>query len=299
VLAARSWRVFVLLLMPNLLVAGGKTGEEPRANVRMISDASGQERLAVEANDVSLEEVIGEIAGRTGVRFHYSVLPSEPVTATCAGKTVREVMECLLGPGADLVFLDPRHISNAGSQEQSAELWILGSSFAAGQTAARVPAPGHCTEPGVPQDTEPQTATMPAKVRHFAPEESGRLMEMASGADDPAQRANAIARLIANGRMDGDSVRNTLERALSDPDAGVRAQAVYGLSRRGGAAASSALQAALRDSDASVRLMAVDSAGIDAQSLAVLRQALADSDETVSALAALKLESLANSGVAQ
>jgi HEAT repeat protein len=119
---------------------------------------------------------------------------------------------------------------------------------------------------------------------------------MAKG-EDPAQRADAIARLAADERMEGTALRKTLENALSDDDPSVRAQAVYGLARREGAGAAAILQEALHDSDASVRLMAVDSAGTDAQGAALLQEALADKDETVRVLAATKLESLSKTEV--
>ncbi len=300
-LTNRFLPAYALLLMPGLLLADGKTGDGERLSVRMIGDGRGQQLMAVEATQVPLERVIGEIAARKGTRIHYSVLPREPITATCVGDTARELMRCLLGSDADLVFSGPRRGSGTDSREQPAELWVLGSSFADTRGGASAADSGRCAELPVRHAAKPRTTTAITHVDAIAslPEEPGKLLEMASGADDPAQRANAIARLSADGRVDEDTLRNTLGNALVDADASVRAQAVYGLARHGGAGAASVLQEALGDSDASVRLMAVDSAGVDSQGLALLRQALADSDETVSALAALKLEASLSSGMSE
>jgi HEAT repeat protein len=52
------------------------------------------------------------------------------------------------------------------------------------------------------------------------------------------------------------------------------------------------LQDALQDSALPVRLMAVDGLGTDEESIALLKQALTDSDQAVRELAAMKLKSL-------
>ena len=105
----------------------------------------------------------------------------------------------------------------------------------------------------------------------------------------PAERAEAIGRLMAGGREGDVAVKETLEAALSDPDARVRVQAISSLAHREGAGASAALHEAMHDSDVSVRLTAVDNAKDD---IALLQQALNDSDATVRQLAGIRLEPL-------
>jgi HEAT repeat protein len=83
-----------------------------------------------------------------------------------------------------------------------------------------------------------------------------------------------------------------LQTALSDEDPNVRGQAVYAVVRRGGVEATAVLQDALQDSALPVRLMAVDGLGTDEESIALLKQALTDSDQAVRELAAMKLKSL-------
>jgi HEAT repeat protein len=115
------------------------------------------------------------------------------------------------------------------------------------------------------------------------------LLEMTQ-AENAADRAQALSRLTIEGRADDEAVRAALEAGVTDANPEVRAQALNGLAHREGAGAAEALQAALRDESADVRLMAVESAGLDAQGVAVLQQALADKDSTVRALAEIKLQ---------
>jgi hypothetical protein len=238
--------------------------------------------ITLEAHNVALGRVLEEIASKTGTRVHYSILPKERVTATCAGETIKAIMKCLLGPDADFMVRSASESSGEGDAGRAVEVWVLGSSFANGQVMV--------------DRRDSDSCTMADATKKPEPEDTDKLLEMAREGE-PAQRANAIARLVTNGHIDEGLLRTTLERALSDEDANVRAQAVYGLARQGDASA--VLRTALHDGDASVRLMAVDSADASVQGLAVLREALADSDEVVSALAALKLESFTHSGLSR
>lgn len=289
-LAGRLWAVGTLLLIPDLLLADGKVSHREKPNVQVIISGDKQEAITLEARQAPLGQVMDEIAGKTGTRVHYSVLPEELVTATCAGATVKQIMECLLGPDADLMFRYPSGFSKDDSPGRPVELWVLGSSFGDRQFSEGARGSGLRAAAGVREDAGQhlQTKTAQTDSTQSKPEDIGKLVEMASG-EDPAERANAIARLAADERADEAILRNTLGKALSDEDADVRAQAVYGLARRGGAGISAMLQAALHDRDESVRLMAVGSAGTDAQGVALLREALTGSDETVRALAAMKL----------
>jgi HEAT repeat protein len=124
------------------------------------------------------------------------------------------------------------------------------------------------------------------------PDQTDALVKMASS-KIPAERAEAIGRLMAGGRKGDVTVKAALEAALLDPDARVRVRAISSLAHREGAAAAPALHEALRDSDASVRITAVDNAGND---VALLQQALTDSDATVRQLAEIRLAPLLKAG---
>jgi hypothetical protein len=64
--------------------------------------------LWLEARQASWRQVFDRIARETGVQVHYSALPPVLITAICRGATVKQVLECLLGPSANLIFRYPR-----------------------------------------------------------------------------------------------------------------------------------------------------------------------------------------------
>jgi hypothetical protein len=243
--------------------------------------------MTLEAKQAPLARVFDEIARKTGVRIHYSALPGEPATATCAGETLERIMSCLLGSDANLAYRYPERKSGTGGRERPQDIWVLGSSFARNCSAAAASSGDARAENRVRKAAALRGRRSSDSI--FASENPAKLLEMAQ-AENPARRANAIARLTAAGNADEATVRDALERAFSDENPQVRAQAVNGLARRGIGDVAAMLRAAMSDGDSSVRLMAVDNMSGDAAQLALLRAALADPDETVSYLAALKLK---------
>lgn len=237
--------------------------------------------LQVEAKQADLAKLLDEIALKTGVKLHYSVLPKVPVTATCVGVTAKQVLECLLGGNVDMAFRYPENKAVApGQQVNPEEVWILGSSLHGQDNAGN-----GCTSSsavssklvGENGNTDNVTSTQ-------------QLLRQAN-AKSVNDRADAIANLAVDEGSENDaSVRTALEKALSDKSAQVRAQAINALAfREGESAVSGQLQQALQDSDASVRMMAVDNIDSDR---ALLQQALQDRDAGVRDLAQLKLDVL-------
>lgn len=229
----------------------------------ILSQHPGAE-LQLEARQQPLPRILKTMTEKTGVPIHYSVLPQELMTAKCTGTTVKQVLECLFNKKADLVFRYAKHREKDISQHRPEEVWVLSTDF-------------YVDGPGM------QAATM-----HKGTDETDTLLEL-TGTEDPGQRADAVARLAAEGQANNEHINSALLAALSDKSAEVRAQAVFGLARRKSDDAQGALQNAMRDSDASVRLMAIDNAG---DNTALLQQALRDNDRVVRAYAATKLEVL-------
>ncbi|MGX2039217.1 HEAT repeat domain-containing protein [Methylocaldum sp. MU1018] len=263
-----------LLLWPGLLLAAGGGSNPSEQNVQVITTGEAGVELQLEVRQAPLAQVFNELSKKTGVRINHSVLPDGLVTATCVGATVEPVIECLLDHKASLVARYAKSSSNDRSQRQPAEVWILGTTF--GTRSASPSSQADCSAASEPDETD-------------------ALVKMAKS-DDPAERAEAVGRLLAGGRKGDMTVRDTLRTALSDEDARVRMQAISSFARREGAGAAAALQEAMHDSEVSVRLAAVNSAGDD---IALLQQALEDSDESVRQLAKIKLESLSKGNSTQ
>lgn len=272
----KFWPICWLLLMPTVAAA-----TEQQALKLTLSQNAGAE-LQLEARQQFLPRILKKMTEATGVPIHYSVLPQETITATCAGTTVKQVLECLFDKKADLVFRYAKHRAKEAPQHRLEEVWVLGTDFAA---------EGAFATAGMPVQN-------PAATTHKNTgdtDETDDLLELIK-TEDPGQRADAVARLAAEGQTNNERINGALLSALSDKNAEVRAQAVFGLVKRESDDAQSVLQNAMQDSATSVRLMAVDSAGDNA---ALLQQALRDNDGTVRAYAATKLEALAGTGKIQ
>jgi HEAT repeats len=276
----------VLLLGFTTLTFAATSENKALTTDLVISNDKGSE-LQLEVKQMPLAQVLDAIAIKTHIPIHYSALPEGFVNATCIGTTLKRVLECLLDRKADIIVRYPHKISNTAGKEPVAEAWILGSKLDGITAQADCQITGNLADkisPGVQQsqqDNELET------------DRTDELLKMAQS-KNPEDRADAIAALLATSNEGDPNVNSTLEQALDDTDANVRAQAISSLSHREGSAASQALQEALHDESVDVRLMAVDGITDDA---ALLQQAANDSDETVRSLAAVKLAELNQTNV--
>ncbi len=225
------------------------------------------------SHQVTLAQVLDELMQHTGIAIHYSALPQGLVTAACVGKTVQQVMAYLVDKKIDLIVR-----SNQTLPDQPEEIWLVGNTVTALPQHSE-----HCTE----------QAILPTQAVKAKPRDHISALVDRVKVGEASERADALAALALVEGHDDTSIHEVLNNALSDEDANVRAQAVFSVAKREGAAAITALHAALLDKEPSVRLMAVSSAGDNA---ALLQQALADDDETVRVFAEMKLTALNNKG---
>lgn len=258
----------------------GNTAADSKGTVRFdITQDKGTEFI-LEAHQAEPNAVLDEIARKTGVAFHYSVLPVATISATCVASSVKAIMECLFAHKVDIAVRYPQTAEKESSQKIPLDLWILGTDF--GLAAAQA---GNCTV--VSASTEP-TKTKEYNNKQLDPKQLEKLLSMAKS-PEASVRASALAQLATKTNEDDGTIRQVLGAALTDKNAEVRAQAVNSLAKREGDGAVKELQEALLDGDSSVRLMVIDNAG---SNTALLQQALSDRDETVRAYAANKLDAL-------
>jgi hypothetical protein len=235
--------------------------------------------IRLEARQAPLGNILKEIATKTGAIIHYSVLPEAPVTATCAGANVGQIMDCLVAKQVGL-------IAHTTQKDKPAEFWLLGSSV--GSCQAVTVAPPLLNEKKQEKNPTPDEL---AKLSQMLQEQSMQLIEQAHS-KEPDQRASAVANLGSVGVKDDPSVDEALHNAMQDNNANVRAQAITAILRRGSEQASEYLIQALQDKDATVRLTAVSAIEDD---MIFLQQALNDSDEAVRNMAKDKLDDMAGS----
>jgi hypothetical protein len=270
-----SSMLFMIALMPELILAAEKESVLAEQNIRVITSKVLNAELQLETKQAPIAKVLDSVANKTGVRINYSALPDGLVTATCVGSSVKQVLECVLDRKADIVLRYSEQPVKEGQPKIAEEIWVLGAKIGADKKNS-------------------VACELPANRTIVASEsdKTDELIKMAMS-KSPTERAEAIGRLMAGGRKGDATVRETLEVALSDPDARVRVQAISSLAHREGTGASAALQEAIHDRDVSVRLTAIDNAGDDKD---LLRQALTDSDFTVRQLAKIRLDSLTKEG---
>jgi HEAT repeats len=276
--------VCLLLVLPawvNFALAENSAVNQPvnqaYLDLKLTKDTGAEWQM--EVRQVPLAQVIDKIAKQTQVPIHYSVLPEGLVTATCVGSSLHKVLACVLNHKADLIVRYPHNKKN-DPDDQIAEAWVLGSKLD-GHPVTRMDC---VATQAVEKDDNSQDRKVAAEEEQFQ-----TLLKMANS-DKATERAEAMGSLLGVGRDGDKDIKDVLEKGLQDQDASVRAQAVSTLTHRGDyEQAASVIQDALKDSSVDVRMMAVDGITDDA---ALLQQAVNDSDETVSSLAAMKLEEL-------
>lgn len=238
----------------------------------------GDSKWRLEVRQMPLINVLASIEKKTGIPIHYSALPEGKVTATCVGTTLRPVLECLLNGRADLIVRYGRRLEDL-DKANVAEVWILGAKYDDGVKETAV-----C----VAQSELSGSMELERNKHLDMPDQTDGLLIQAKS-KSAKDRTEAIGALLSAGRKGDSRVKEALMEALNDPDTDVRAQAISTLAHREGKDASSAVEEAMHDPAADVRMMAVDAITDD---VALLQQAINDSDETVRELAAMKLEDL-------
>ena len=245
-------------------------------NIQIVLSRQPDSAIRLEVRQAPLGQILKAIADNTGAIIHYSVLPEAPVTATCVGVNVGQVMDCLVAKQVGLV-------AHKAQKNKPAEFWLLGSSVGSCQAVTVVPS----VSPIAVVEQQP-TAEEKAQAEQTQQEQTDQLLKLAQS-KDPSQRAEAIGNLGAIGFKDDPNVDETFRTAMSDKDATVRAQAIRAIMQRGGEQVADQIGIALKDRDVNVRLTAVSDIQDDET---LLQQALNDSEPSIRNLARQKLDDL-------
>jgi hypothetical protein len=235
----------------------------------------------VKVSQMPLKQVLDTFSSKANIPIHYSTLPAVLVNATCKAADLKQLLECLLDNKADLIVRYGNKKTQAEISKPVVEAWILVSTANNAQSKQDMPVSTDKIDSGSGTIEENQQET------EVAIDRTERLLTKAHSLN-PKERTAAVGALLAGGRKGDPDVKATLEQALDDQDSDVRAQAISSLSHREGLA-TGVIEQALQDSSEDVRLMAVE--GIT-DNVALLQQAVNDSDESIRSLAEIKLELL-------
>jgi|GEM_PF-1525340 hypothetical protein len=292
-------KVIMVLLLSGFVdgaIANTATTNQ-KSNGLIISDHFGRaEQMSLQARQQSVQVIIDAIAQKSHALIHYNELPQELVTVNCNGTELKQILECLLDNKADVVvrytkicFRKKPGCPQDKGHTQVAEAWILNPRYSIGlDQNNNIPAANQ--QNYIEQKTDQSFVAQgngDSAYREDA-DQSDELVALAQS-NDASAREEAVSSLLTEGNINDPNVKTTLENAVRDQDANVRAQAVSSLAHMSGDEAYGAIQEALRDESTDVRLMAVDGIVDD---VTLLQQAMNDSDESVRMLAKVKYEAL-------
>lgn len=233
--------------------------------------------IRLEVRQAPLAKILNELAEKTGAIVHYSVLPEAPVTATCVGANVWQLMDCLVAKQVGKV-------ANKPESGQPAEFWLLGSSVGSCQAVTVAP---EATPTLVIKDQQSQpTPEEQAQIDQGNQNQSDLYLEQFKKSKDKGERTEALNNLASVGKIDDPNVRRTLEEAMTDKDASIRAQAIETLANIDKDNVTDYLNRALQDKSPDVRIAALGKAG---DQIEVLERALSDTDINVSQYAGAML----------
>jgi HEAT repeat protein len=197
--------------------------------------------IRLEARQAPLGQILKEITAKTGAVIHYSVLPEAPVTATCAGANIWQLMDCLVAKQIGLV-------TNKPEPGKPAEYWLLGTSVGSCQATTVEPADSFMQA----QSTDPQQRA--EGIRNLGAiglkndPDIDNALRNAMNDKDAIVREQAIRSIAL---LAGDDVADRQSLALKDKDVNVRLTALSDIKDD-----PILLQQALNDIDQSVRNLA-------------------------------------------
>lgn len=246
------------------------------------------ERLSVSAAGVPLADVLGVIAGKTGLEIHGMELINGDVHADFADVSLHEALTTLL-QGANYCLQDP-----AGQKDAHYVLSVLSyvARPATGSQAAKAAAGGALTQAIKVPATAGYVPEPYRELYGFATKGDSKALRQAIRTGDTAAQAIAM-QLLA--KLDADEAVGAAAEAAKNPDPVRRLSAIQALAELDNKRATEALGEALADPDVSIRQAAVS--GLHGQTspdaLTLLAEAMRDKNESIRALA---LDFLAEKG---
>ncbi len=262
-------------------------GTEPQAarqanantssTIQLTIDERAKPNIRLEAKDKPLEPILNTISEKTGALLHYSKLSDTPVSVSCEGENVTQIMSCLANSRFSMITAQPE-------KNKPTEFWLVGSCEENCLATNSIMPPKQAVEGQQPEYTPEEQA----KVDQSLKEQSDLLLKQAQS-KDPVERGQALYNLGLAGLKDDPDVDAALRTGLADKNPNIRAQAVTAIAQRGGEGAEVDLGQALNDRDVNVRFNAVS--GIN-DNVDLLQRASNDRDKGVRELAIGKLADL-------
>ena len=278
-------------------------------------------QLTVIAEQVSLSQILREIARQTGMKIEGLQELQEPISAHFSGALLEEGLHNLLA-GVDYAIQGD---ISSPERAQQARLVVFGHRSPMGGEVQGV-AQARASPRGGPavQNDQGNESAMVDQLAARRQEEETLVKNIlnpdpsiqaeafkALAATNPKRALEALTSEIKSGpskvrlralqlldefsQADPEAVSSALGMAVGDTDPTAKDFATQVLGRGGGSEAMALFREAFRDPDPAVRLMALESAAQRDGSQTLLRRALSDPDESVRARAAELLKATTSS----
>ncbi|MGZ8248507.1 MAG: HEAT repeat domain-containing protein [Methylomagnum sp.] len=272
----RGWALALVIAAINPALANDKAVDSkplsPAGLVKVEVARSGEINLSL--REATLGAALDGLAGKLGVPIRYGDAPERRVTLNCHGESIKRVLRCLLGEGADLLFQYSGKEVQAKGEGILVRITVLASTFK--DEAAKVALP-------VSENPVAFSSSQPSRTQ---PPEKVMGMISSAMAEDRASGLELLGRMEG---VDKEALRAAYQAGLQDQAGEVRAAALAGMAVLDGGNSLGLLSGAVSDEDPAVRLAAIDGMALNYQSRPYLEKALADSDESVRELAGLRL----------
>jgi len=266
------------------------TAEEGTGNLHVSVDAG---LVSVIAEEVPLQDLVGEIAAKTKLRLVLYVVLDRRVSFSIDQQPLSAVLDEILDRDSYQLFQPAASHDDSNSNEAiPGSLWIFAEGSELASTATIF------LETVIYQGTAGEKKEAIRELRRLGTPAAVRTLSLALGDDDARVSKSAMEALS---RIGGDEALAAIASATMDADPRVRGKAAEAMAMAGGYSSAEYLKIALQDEDPRVRASVIDSLGDigDDYSIQVIQRALQDPDLEVRERALEVLEELENDAVLQ
>jgi len=273
-----------LLILCSLVPSFAAEGDQPGELQVLMRDGL----VTLHARNMSVEDVIREIAIRSDLRLVQHVHLDEVLSITIEQQSLPDVLREVLGDDSYQLYqaVPGDDVADPG-EAIPGTLWIFS------EGSALAPAATMFLEAVIYQGTVGEKKEAIRELRRLGTPDAIQTLSLALGDDDPRVSKAAMEALSWIG---GDDALAAIASASMDEDPAVRGRAADAMAMAGGYSSTEYLNISLSDEDPNVRASAIDSLGDigDEYSIHVIRRALQDPDLVVRERALEALEEFDN-----
>jgi hypothetical protein len=109
-----------VMCVPSVFANAAQVSNSLQPRIQVITTTKPKPSIRLDAKETPLGQILDEVAKKTGAIIHYTMLPGTPITATCKGGNVGQVMDCLVSKQFSM-------IAKPSEKNKPAEFWLVGN----------------------------------------------------------------------------------------------------------------------------------------------------------------------------